>query len=121
MNRILRTLKGYIWWTYDRGSLHYDVMVTAILLFLFLSPRFINYKDKPTESVLTPKWVIVLPDGHGGMILEVDATAVKPGDDLDAQLLRIIEPITGEVKIAGYETVKTAAGKPAKYRVQVQR
>ena len=121
MNRLLRTLKGYIWWTHDRGSLHYDVMVTAILLFIFVSPRFINYKDKPTESVLTPKWVIVLPDGQGGMILEVDAAAVKPGEDLDAQLLRIVEPITGEVKIAGYETVNDRFGKPAKYRVKIER
>ena len=121
MNRIWRTLKGYFWWTYDRGSLHYDVMVSVILLFIFVSPRFINFKDKPTETVLTPKWVIVLPDDHGGMIFEVDAAAVKGNDDVEGQLLRTIEPITGEVKIAGYETVKDRLGRPAKYRVKIQR
>ena len=43
----LKTIKGYIWWTYERGSLHYDVMVTVILLFIFLAPRLIDFRDKP--------------------------------------------------------------------------
>ena len=43
----LKTIKGYIWWTYERGSFHYDVMVTVILLFIFLAPRLIDFRDKP--------------------------------------------------------------------------
>ncbi len=43
----MKTIKGYIWWTYERGSFHYDVMVTIILLFIFLAPRFIDFRDKP--------------------------------------------------------------------------
>ena len=43
MSRIWRTLKGYIFWTYDRGSFHYDVMVSLILLFIFVAPRFIDF------------------------------------------------------------------------------
>ena len=43
----LKTIKGYIWWTYERGSFHYDVMVTIILLFIFLAPRLIDFRDKP--------------------------------------------------------------------------
>jgi len=119
MNRILRTLKGYVWWTHDRGSFHYDVMVTAILLFVFISPRFINYKDKPAETVLTPKGVVVSPDGHGGLFFEVDASAVRPGRDLDAELLRIIEPVSGEVKILDYKESLRYGRKV--YLVQVQR
>jgi hypothetical protein len=42
-----KTIKGYIWWTYERGSFHYDVMVTVILLFIFLAPRVIDFRDKP--------------------------------------------------------------------------
>ena len=37
MSRIWRTIKGYIWWSYPRGSMHYDVMVTLILVFIFLA------------------------------------------------------------------------------------
>lgn len=120
MNRILRTIKGYIWWTYDRGSLHYDVMVTAILLFLFLSPRYINYKDKPVETVFTPKELVVKPDGHGGLYFEVLASALKNDTDLNAELLRIIEPVSGEVKIISHTETKDRLGRKV-YLVQVQR
>jgi len=47
----MKLLRSYLFWTYERGSFHYDVMVTLILLFLFLAPRFIDFKDKPVETV----------------------------------------------------------------------
>jgi hypothetical protein len=43
--------KTYFFWTQERGSVHYDIMVTAILLFLFVSPHFIDFKDRPVETV----------------------------------------------------------------------
>ncbi len=58
--------QGYIWWTHQRGSFHYDVMVTLILLFIFVTPHFINYKDKPAERLPRPKSVLVMPDGDNG-------------------------------------------------------
>ena len=121
MNRIWKTIKSYIWWTHERGTLHYDVMVTAILLFIFISPRFINYKDKPVETVFTPKWVVVQPDGQGGMFFDVDAAAVKPDHEVGPQLEKVIEPIAGEAKIIGHQEIKDRSGRTLKYRVQVQR
>jgi len=47
----MNVLKRYIFWTYPRGSFHYDVMVTLILAFLFVSPHFIDFKDKPVPAV----------------------------------------------------------------------
>ena len=38
MSRIWRTIRDFILWSYERGTLQYDVMVTLILLFVFLSP-----------------------------------------------------------------------------------
>ena len=35
MNAIWRTIRGYILWQYERGTLHYDIMVTLILIFIF--------------------------------------------------------------------------------------
>ena len=46
-----RLLRSYLFWTYDRGSIHYDVMVTLILVFLFVGPRFIDFGDKPVANV----------------------------------------------------------------------
>src|SRR3954465_11839701 len=98
---VWRTIRGYIWWTYERGSFHYDVMVTVILLFIFLSPRYINFNDKPVERAPHPSEEIVNSDGQGGLPYQVSAKAVenKTGDDLEKALLRVIEPISGEVRI----------------------
>ena len=48
---MFKTLRSYFWWTYERGSFHYDVMVTLILIFMFVGPRFIDFKDRPVETV----------------------------------------------------------------------
>ena len=47
----LRVLGRYVFWTYERGSFHYDVMVTLILLFLFISPHLIDFHDRPIPEV----------------------------------------------------------------------
>ena len=42
----MKLLKSYFWWTYERGSVHFDVMVTLILLFLFVSPQLHRLRRK---------------------------------------------------------------------------
>ena len=39
MKIILRTLKKILFWSYERGSLQYDLMCVLILAFIFLSPN----------------------------------------------------------------------------------
>lgn len=123
MSKIWRTIRSYIWWTHPRGGVHYDVMVTLILLFIFLAPRWINFKDKPIEQSTHPMGVVVLPDGNQGFVYEVDARAVRGHDDdaIREDLLKVIVPIAGEVDITSYEVVRDAAGRPAQFRVHVQR
>jgi len=43
-------LKSYIYWTYKRGTFHYDVMVTLILLFIFVAPQLWNFGDRPSTE-----------------------------------------------------------------------
>ena len=117
-----RTIRGYLWWTYDRGSFHYDVMVTLILLFIFVSPHYLDFNDKPIDRVPHPTEVIVNADGHGGLVYQVSAKAVdgKTGDDLDKALLRVIEPISGEVRMVE-RTPVLDHGKVIAYQVRVSR
>ena len=112
MGAIWRTIRGYILWSYERGSLHYDIMVTLILFFVFVSPRFINYKDKPVERNPHPTGVVVIPDEKGGFIYQIQASAVNaaPGQDVRRQLERIIEPISGAVSVTRYEPVQGCVG-----------
>lgn len=119
MGAIWRTIRGYIFWSYERGSLHYDIMVTLILLFVFLSPRFLNYKDKPVERIPHLTGVVVIPGEKGEFIYQIQASEVKAADgsDVNRQLEKIIEPISGAVSIARYETVKDASGHLQSYKV----
>jgi hypothetical protein len=121
--RLWQTIRGYFWWTYDRGSLHYDVMVTLILLFIFVGPRFINFRDKPVERLPHPSGVVVNAAEGDALVFQVEAAAVgdRQGAALDAALLRMIEPISGEVKILNVTPVRDAKGNITGYLVKVQR
>ena len=123
MGAIWRTIRGYILWSYERGSLHYDIMVTLILLFVFVSPRLINFKDKPVERNPHLTGVVVIPEAKGGFIYQIQASAVNTaaGQDIRRQLQEIIEPISGAVSITNVETLRDTSGHPMSYKVCVEK
>ena len=79
MSRIWRTVRDFILWSYERGTLQYDVMVTLILLFVFLSPIWIDFHDKPVERNPHPIGVVVTPEPGGGFIYQIEGSAVAGG------------------------------------------
>ena len=123
MRGVWTTIRDYILWSYERGTIQYDVMVSLILLFVFVSPYWINYKDRPVEHNPHRTGVVVSPDGQGGFIYQIEGRAVDAKDDetIRSQLLRVIEPIAGEVTISNYEAVRDKSGKILVYKVWVQR
>jgi len=123
MNAIWRTIRGYILWQYERGTLHYDIMVTLILIFILFSPRVINFNDKPIARNPHPTDVVVTADAEGRLVYQISASAISPGDynSVRDQLLRIIEPISGAVSIVSYEPVPDGKGKIQSYKVLAQR
>jgi hypothetical protein len=122
MSKLWQTIRSYIWWTHRRGSIHYDVMVSIILLFIFLAPHWVNFNDKPTERMPHQTGVVVLPDGSG-FVYQVDASAVTGADDaaIRRDLARVIEPIAGEIDVQRYEALKDRRGQVATYKVWVRR
>jgi hypothetical protein len=118
MGKVSKTIKGYIWWMYPRGSVHYDVMVTLILAFIFLAPLWINFRDKPVERSPYQTEVVVKPEGNG-FLYKVDAGAIQPGSDdqVRDELLRTIEPIAGEIRIDRYEAVRDSKHNIVAYNV----
>jgi hypothetical protein len=123
MKRLWATIRDYVLWSHERGTIQYDVMVTLILLFVFLSPYWINYKDRPIEHNPRSTGVVVTPDGHGGFVYQIEARVVDAREDgaVRTELLGIIEPIAGEVTISNYEAIRDNAGKIQAYKVWVQR
>ncbi len=127
-----KLLNNYFWWAYERGSFHYDVMVTLILVFLFVSPRIINFNDRPVETVaLHSSEVLVKEAGqsNGNARFVYQIRADMPGgpqpsqteSERNAAILRIVEPISGEVTIERYEPVADASGKVVAYNAWVIR
>jgi hypothetical protein len=129
----MNLLSKYIFWTYERGSLHYDVMVTLILAFLFISPRFIDFKDKPVAEIpLHASEVLVREQGSTGtdarFVFEIraeDLHITSTGAPTDAQLraaiLNVIEPISGSVTLLKVAPVADTKGKVVAYNATVLR
>src|SRR6516164_9186779 len=106
MSKLGQTISSYIWWMYPRGSVAYDIMVTLILAFIFLGPIWINFRDKPVERSPHQTEVVVRAEGNG-FVYKVDAASVRSGTDEDIResLVRVLEPISGEITIDRYEPV----------------
>lgn len=123
MNTIGRTIRDYVLWSYERGTIQYDIMVTLILLFVFLSPHVINFKDKPTEHNPSPTGVLVTPNSAGGFIYQIDGSAVHATGDgpIRAELMKIIEPISGGISIKNYDVIRDSSGRVVQYRVWVDK
>ena len=126
---MFKLIRNYIFWAYERGSFHYDVMVTAILIFMFVSPHLIDFKDKPVETVaLHASEVLVREAGTSGgssrFIYQVradDMSGARSDPERRAAILRVIEPISGEVSLERYEPVRDAQGKIIAYNAWVLR
>lgn len=123
MNAIWRTIRGYILWQHERGTLHYDIMVTLIIIFVLFSPKVIDFNDKPIARNPHPTEVVVSTDADGRLYFQVAASAVTPGDAamVRDQVLRIIEPISGAVSILSCEPVFDNKGKLQSYKVLARR
>ena len=138
-NRTLgQTLKSYIWWTHDRGSVPYDIMVTLILLFLFVSPHVIDFKATPVSTVALHSSEILIKEagvaanGSSRFVYEMRADDVTAAAETLAQsmdtdsgrrnaILRTVEPIAGEVTLERYEPVQDTHGKTVAYRAWILR
>lgn len=122
MSRVWRTIKGYIFWTYERGSFHYDVMVTLILIFVFAAPRFIDFKDQPTDHLGHPTGIFFTAAGNQ-LVYEVDASIVDAQDEdmVRNNLLRVIQPISGKVSILKMDALRDSSGHIVAYRAVVRK
>lgn len=119
-------LRNYFWWTYDRGSLHYDVMVTAILLFLFVSPRFIDFKDKPAPALTFSASQVLVKSASGNTLtFEVraaDLHGASTDADLRTALLQAIQPIAGQdITLDHYTPVLDTRGHTVAYDAAITR
>jgi len=112
---IKQVLSSYFYWTYPRGAFHYDVMVTLILLFIFVTPHLWDYGAKPSLAASPSQQFQVVSSGRG-VIITVQASDVSfpagaSDRDVRKALRRAIEPVTGDdVFVEHWETAKDTQG-----------
>ncbi len=112
-----KSLGSYLWWTHRRGSLQYDVMVTLILAFIFISPHFINYRDKPALNNSHP---IHAGGGLDSYLLPANGASLSGSSPDTAALTSALPPAARSARIDHVEMLKDANGNIAAYRVWVK-
>ncbi|MDP9049969.1 MAG: hypothetical protein M3O31_04485 [Acidobacteriota bacterium] len=127
-----KILKRYIWWTEERGSIHFDVLVTLILIFMFVSPHYIDFKDRPVDTFAANSSEVVVKEAgqiNGSPRFVYQIRADMPGGPQVAQteperrasILRVVEPISGEVTLQRDEPVLDSHGKIVAYNAWIVR
>ena len=118
---VKQVLLSYFYWTYSRGSLHYDVMVTLILLFIFVTPQLPGwtYADKPSPNGGPLHPIQVIGNDGQGVIVTVQAEDVnldlktsERDADVRKALRSAIESVTGDdVFVVRWETATDGEGR----------
>ena len=124
---VREVLKSYFYWTYTRGSFHYDVMVTLILAFIFVTPWLWDYGDKPRSTALNTQPMMVTGDGGRGLIVTLTASDVNvPAASSDAvikkALKKAMEPVLGDsMVVERWELTRDHYGNPVSWKVWAHR
>jgi hypothetical protein len=110
-----QVLSSYFYWTYSRGTFHYDVMVTLILLFIFVTPHLWDFGAKPAIFAGSAHPFQVVGSGRGVIITVLASdVSVAPGAsyrEVKKALRKTIEPVTGDdVVVERWETVTDPQG-----------
>lgn len=117
-----KLLRNYIFWNYERGSIHYDILVTLILAFIFITPHLWNYGDRPNPRQTSQ--VMVDNDGDGNLLYQVraaDVDKMAANTTTDQAIQDVIQPIAGDVHIDRYVVVPGPDHKPVAYKVWAHR
>lgn len=79
MHKLWRGLVRTVFWSYERGSWAYDVMVAAIVLFVIFTPRS-WFHDQPRSVEVGGSGVHLLSENRDEMtrIYRVDANVLAP-------------------------------------------
>jgi hypothetical protein len=79
MRSLWRAVVRTIFWSYDRGSWPYDVLVVTIVLFVLATPRS-WFHDRPQSSVGESASVQLVSEDSGSQtrIYRLDAAALSP-------------------------------------------
>jgi len=108
-----------IFWTYERGTWQYDVMVALILGFIFLSPRG-WFHDRPAEA--TAADVVMISSTPAETVYQMRATLIDAAasETVEQVARRVLSAHTGKpLRITRIVPNKDSSGQVTSYAVSV--
>lgn len=106
MRTLWRGFVSVVFWSYERGSWPYDVMVIAIVIFVLLTPRG-WFHDQPKSGTEAPNVASLVSSDSGdqtrtyridAMMLAPDKRAVKPTPELERETHEILGRTVTELR-----------------------
>lgn len=134
MKTLWRAIVKTIFWSYDRGSWPYDVMVVLILIFVLLTPRG-WFHDQPRHAQSSNVGIVFLaadPVAHTATY-RLDASLIHPqkklgtpGPELERQTHEVLSKSVSELKgrlfqVRKISPVRSQDGSLQYYEVEVSR
>lgn len=104
----MRTLGRLLLWDFSRGSWQYDVVVAAILAFIFLTPREM-FRDQPRAAsivmlpaqegfLLEPRLLQDVPEADRAQV----ASGLVRGKFKTRAVVTRVEPVYDEEELTGF-------------------
>jgi hypothetical protein len=114
MRKLWRGIVNTIFWSYERGSWPYDVMVVVIVVFVLLTPRH-WFHDEPTASAPATAGVQVVPGDAGAdestyridtQLLPAEKRATKSTPELERETHDILGRTVPELNGRSFQVVR---------------
>lgn len=133
MNKFLHGIRATFFWSYERGSWPYDVMVVLIVIFVLITPRD-WFHDRPqnnpssaagieliTEDPITHIEVYRLDRGLFGRVVPKDKSDAQLEEKTHQILTDSVENLRGQkFQVRSIEPVNGDDGALLYYRVEVK-
>ena len=116
----LAIYRGFFW-TYERGTWQYDVMVILILAFIFLTPRG-WFNDRPV-SITSPSDIVLLLNDNMQRVYQLRAGLInlKTDGTVEHGIERVLTSYTGKsIHILRIEPATDSSGRVVSYAVWIR-
>ena len=120
LRKLWSGLRPVLFWNYRRGSWQYDLIVAAILAFIFFTPRSL-FNDQPRLPRV--REVQTLSDEQRTRVFLVESSAMeeKTGEDLTAAIQDLLRRQTGRnLEVVETRPSSGADGERTAYLVYVR-
>jgi hypothetical protein len=102
MKIILSTLKKILFWSYERGSLQYDLMCVLILAFIFLSPNRV-FQSRASTAPLIVRGADIGPVEPNSLERSIKSYLERQGHAVTISRIEQGEDSSGDVTYVVYK------------------